>query len=69
MEAAEASVEAERASLYAQEEEYKKILMQDGGRINLLNREPFIEAAVPYQNEAAEEYGVTELLEQIRELK
>lgn len=69
MEAAKASVEAERASLYAQEDEYKQILLDDGGEVNELDREPFIEAAVPYQNEAAEEYGVTELLEQIRELK
>lgn len=67
--AAKASVEAERKSLYAQEEEYKQKLMDDGGKINELDREPFIEAAIPYQNKAAENYDVTELLEKIRALK
>jgi len=69
LEAAKASVEAERASLYKQEDEYKQILIEDGGVVNELDREPFIEAAVPYQNEAAEEYDVVELLEMIRDLK
>lgn len=67
--AAQASVNAERAALYAQEEEYKQILLADGGEVNEIDRTPFIEKAIPLQAEAAEEIGVTELLQKVQDLK
>lgn len=66
--AAKASVDAERVALYAQEDEYKEILIQDGGEVNEIDRTPFIELAVPIQDKAAEEMGVVELLQKIRDL-
>lgn len=69
LKAAEASVEAERQALYDQEDEYKQILIDEGGEVNELDRQPFIDAAVPHQDRAAEEHGVVELLEMIRDLR
>ncbi|MBU8906681.1 TRAP transporter substrate-binding protein [Desertibacillus haloalkaliphilus] len=69
LEAAEASVEAERQALYEQEEEYRQILLDDGAEVNELDRTPFIEVAKPLQDEVAEEIGVGHLLEMIRELE
>ncbi len=69
LEAAKACVETERESLYAQEEEYKQVAINEGASVNEINRTPFIELAVPLQNEAVEDIGVVELLEQIRSLK
>ncbi|SET66403.1 tripartite ATP-independent transporter solute receptor, DctP family [Natronincola peptidivorans] len=68
LQAARASVEAERAALYAQEDEHKQILIDDGGEVNEIDRTPFIELAVPLQDQAAVEMGVVELLEKIRAL-
>lgn len=67
--AAEASVEAERQALYDQEDEYKQILLDDGGEVNEIDQTPFIEIAEPLQDEVAEEIGVTHLLEQIRDMR
>ncbi|MDQ0160462.1 TRAP transporter substrate-binding protein [Alkalibacillus salilacus] len=67
--AAEASVEAEWESLYSQEDEYKEIAQEDGAEINQIDRQPFIDLAKPLQDEYAEEYGVTDLLEKVREAK
>ncbi|GEL77735.1 TRAP transporter substrate-binding protein [Tenuibacillus multivorans] len=67
LKAAEASVQAEWESLYAQEEEYKQIAIDDGAEINEIDRQPFIELAKPLQDQAAEELGVTDLLEKIRQ--
>ncbi len=67
--AAEASVEAEWEALYSQEDEFKDIAIEDGAEVNEIDRQPFIDIAEPLQDEAAEEYGVTELLEQIRDAR
>ncbi|SES07296.1 TRAP transporter substrate-binding protein [Salipaludibacillus aurantiacus] len=69
LEAAAASVEAERQALYEQEEEYRQQLLEDGGEINEIDKAPFIEIAEPLQDEVAEEIGVTHLLEQIRDMR
>ena len=69
MKAARMSVEAEREEVISQEEEYKQVLKEEGGEVNQIDREPFIEAAMPIQDEYAEEYGVEDLLEKVRELK
>lgn len=69
LKAAEASVQAEREALYAQEEEYKQKALDEGAEINEIDRQPFIDIAVPIQDEAAKEMGVEDLLEEIRNLK
>lgn len=69
LKAAEASVDAEREAVYAQEDEYKDKLLEDGGEVNEIDREPFIEIALPLQKEAAKDMGVEDLLQKIEELK
>lgn len=69
MQAAKASVEAERQELYDQETEYKEIAIEDGAQVNEIDRAPFIELAEPLQDEAAAEIGVEDLLQTIRDMK
>lgn len=69
MQAAEASVQAEREALYQQEEEYKQIAIEDGAEVNQIDTQPFIELAKPLQDEAAAEMGVEDLLQQIRDME
>lgn len=69
LKAAAASVESERESLYAQEEEYKQKAIDEGAVVNEIDRTPFIELAKPLQDEAAKEMGVEDLLQKIRDLK
>lgn len=66
LQAAEASVEAERQSLYDKEEEFKQTLLDDGAEVNDIDTAPFINIAEPLQDEVAEEVGVEGLLEKIR---
>ncbi|WP_100404678.1 TRAP transporter substrate-binding protein [Bacillus solitudinis] len=67
--AAEASVKAERQALYTQEEEYKKMALEDGAEINEIDRTPFIDIANPLNVKAAEDIGAEELLKKINDLK
>ncbi|SDJ26047.1 TRAP transporter substrate-binding protein [Salimicrobium halophilum] len=67
-EASKASVEAEWESLHSQEEEYKQQAIEEGAEVNQIDRQPFIDLAKPLQDKAAEEIGVTNLLEKIREI-
>ncbi|MFG6115703.1 TRAP transporter substrate-binding protein [Halobacillus sp. MO56] len=69
MEAAEASVEAERKSVKKQEEEYKQKAIDDGAKVNEIDREPFIELAKPIQDKTAKEIGAEDMLKKIREMK
>lgn len=69
LEAAKASVDAERKSVFAQEDEYKEKAIAEGAEVNEIDRAPFIELAVPLQDKAAKEMGVEKLLEDIRNLK
>lgn len=69
MKAAEASVKAERKSLYNQEDEFKQKAIDDGAEVNEIDRQPFIDLAKPLQDKAAKELGVEELLQQIRDAK
>ena len=69
LEAAAASVEAERQALYAQEEEYKASALADGAEINEIDKTPFIDIAQPIHEKAAQEMGVEELLQKINGLK
>ncbi|WP_034748369.1 TRAP transporter substrate-binding protein, partial [Halalkalibacter wakoensis] len=67
--AADASVQAEREALYAQEEEYKELALEEGAEINEIDRAPFIEIAAPLNEEAAQNMGIEELLQKINDLK
>ncbi|MCM3767628.1 TRAP transporter substrate-binding protein [Neobacillus niacini] len=69
LEAAKASVEAERESVYAQEKEYKEKAIAEGAEVNEIDRAPFIKLATPIQDKAAKEMGADKLLKQIRDLK
>lgn len=69
LEAAKASVEAERKALYAQEDEYKKKAIAEGAVVNEIDRQPFIDKAVPLQDKAAKDIGAEDLLQKIRDLK
>ncbi|WP_079477598.1 TRAP transporter substrate-binding protein [Halobacillus salinus] len=69
LDAAEAAVKKERETLYEQEEEFKQTAIDDGAKVNEIDREPFMELAKPIQDKTAEENGFTDLLEKVRELK
>jgi len=67
--AADASVETEREAIYSQETEYKEKLLEEGGEVNEIDREPFIEIATEVQDKGAEDIGVKDLVEIIRNTK
>jgi tripartite ATP-independent transporter DctP family solute receptor len=69
LEAAKASVEAERKALYDQEDEYKQKLLAEGGEVNEIDRAPFIRLAEPLQEKAAKDMGAEHLLQKIKDLK
>lgn len=69
LEAAKASVEAEREAVFAQEEEYKQKAIDEGAEVNEIDTAPFIEKALPLQDKTAKEIGADDLLNKIRELK
>ncbi|WP_264740917.1 TRAP transporter substrate-binding protein [Cytobacillus firmus] len=69
LEAAKASVEAEREAVYAQEEEYKEKAIADGAEVNEIDKKPFIELAEPLQEKAAKDMGAEELLKKVKDLK
>jgi tripartite ATP-independent transporter DctP family solute receptor len=69
IEAAEASVKAEREAIYDQEEEYKEKAIDEGAEVNEIDRAPFIKLAEPMQVEAAKDMGAEDLLKKIKELK
>jgi tripartite ATP-independent transporter DctP family solute receptor len=69
LEAAKASVEAERQALYDQESEYKEKAIAEGAEVNEIDRTPFIELALPLQEKAAKEMGAEDLLQKIKDLK
>ncbi|WP_449355353.1 TRAP transporter substrate-binding protein [Virgibacillus natechei] len=69
LQAAEASVETEREVTSAQDVEYKEQAIEEGAVVNEIDREPFIEIAKPIQDKYAEEIGVEEMLQKIRDLE
>lgn len=69
LEAAEASVKAEREALYKQEDEYRKKAQDEGAKINEIDRAPFIKLAEPIQEKAAKEIGAEDLFKKIQEAK
>ncbi|ANU11918.1 C4-dicarboxylate ABC transporter substrate-binding protein [Planococcus antarcticus DSM 14505] len=69
MNAAEASVVAEREALYVQEEEYKEKAIAEGAEVSEIDTAPFIEIAEPLQDQATKDMGTEDLLGKIRDLK
>jgi tripartite ATP-independent transporter DctP family solute receptor len=69
LEAAKASVEAERESVTAQEKEYKEKAIKEGAAVNTIDRKPFIEKALPIQDKFAASINAQEILKQIRATK
>jgi tripartite ATP-independent transporter DctP family solute receptor len=69
LEAAKASVEAERESVNAQDVEYKEKAIAEGAVVNEIDRAPFIKLAEPIQEKAAKDMGAEKLLQKIKELK
>ncbi|SFL20184.1 TRAP transporter substrate-binding protein [Halanaerobium salsuginis] len=67
--AAKISIDAEREEVRNQETQYKQVLLDEGGKVNEIDRQPFIEAAMPIQDKAAAQYGVEDLLQMIRDLR
>lgn len=69
MKAAEESVKAEREAVYKQEDEYKQKAIDEGAKVNEIDRQPFIDLAKPLQDKTAKKIGVEDLLQKIRDLK
>ena len=69
LDAAKASVEAERASVIAQEKEYKEKAIKDGAVVNTIDRKPFIQVALPIQDKFAKSIGAEAIVKKIRETK
>lgn len=69
LEAAKASVEAEREAIYNQEEEYKQKAIDEGAEVNEIDTAEFKEIAVPIQEEFAKDIGAEDILEKINDLK
>lgn len=69
LKAAKASVEAERESIYKQEEEYKQKAIDEGAEVNEIDTAKFKEIAVPIQEEFAKDIGAEDILEKINDLK
>ncbi|MFS0750610.1 TRAP transporter substrate-binding protein [Oceanobacillus sp. 1P07AA] len=69
LQAAEASVVAEREATMKQDEEYKEKAIEDGAEVNEIDRQPFIDIATPILNDFAKEIEVEDLLQKIRDLE
>lgn len=63
------ATKAERQALYSEESTYKQKAIDDGAIINTLDRTPFIEKAHSIQDQWAAKYGMTDVLETIRQTK
>ena len=68
LKAAKEATEAERQAIYSEEDKYKKQAISEGAVVNELDRKPFIEAAREIQDELATELGITDMLEEIRNM-
>lgn len=66
LKAAEASVAAERDAVDRDNEVYKQKAIGEGMVVNELDIRPFIEIAIPIQDQLASELGLTDWLESVR---
>lgn len=69
LEAATASVEAEREAVYAQEEEYKQKAIDEGAVVNEIDTAEFKKLATPIQDKLAKDIGAEEILGEINGLR
>ena len=69
LEAAKASVEAERAAVKSDDVAYKQKAIEEGMVVNELDIKPFIELAIPIQDELAKELNLEDLLQKFRDAK
>lgn len=69
LEAATASVEAEREAVYAQEEEYKQKAIDEGAVVNEIDTTEFKKLATPIQDKLAKDIGAEEILGEINGLR
>ncbi|RLC39418.1 MAG: C4-dicarboxylate ABC transporter substrate-binding protein [Candidatus Nealsonbacteria bacterium] len=69
LEAAKASVEAERAAIKRDDVAYKQKAIEEGMVVNELDIKPFIELAIPIQDELAKELNLEYLLQEFRDAK
>lgn len=67
--AAKASEEAERNAVWEQMEEFKQKAINDGAQVNRIDKAPFVQAAIPIQDEWASRMGMTDILQEIRALR
>lgn len=66
LDAAKESAIAERAAVIEDEIKYKEIAIEDGAIVNELDRQPFIDLAVPLQDEFVSSINAEAMLEKIR---
>ena len=66
LDAAKESAIAERTAVIEDEIKYKEIAIKDGAIINELDRQPFIELAIPLQDEFAKSINAEAMIEKIR---
>ena len=69
LEAATASVDAEREAVFAQEEEYKQKAIDEGAVVNEIDTTEFKKLATPIQDKLAKDIGAEEILEKINGLR
>jgi len=69
LEAAKASAEAEREAVMRDNIAYKQKAIDEGMVVNEVDIEPFIELAIPIQDEFAEELGLESLLQKFRDAR
>jgi len=69
LKAAQASAEAEREAVNRDDIAYKQKAIDEGMIVNEVDIEPFIELAIPLQDELAKELGLESLLQKFRDAK
>jgi TRAP-type C4-dicarboxylate transport system substrate-binding protein len=69
LKAAQASSEAEREAVNKDDIAYKQKAIDEGMIVNEVDIEPFVELAIPIQDELAAELGLESLLQKIRDAK
>jgi TRAP-type C4-dicarboxylate transport system substrate-binding protein len=69
LEAAKASVEAERAAVKRDDVTHKQKAIEEGMVVNELDIKPFIELAIPIQDKLAKELNLEDLLQKFRDAK
>ncbi|PSJ45267.1 C4-dicarboxylate ABC transporter substrate-binding protein [Zobellella endophytica] len=69
MAAVHQATRAERQAIYTEESQYKQQAIEGGAIVNTPDRQPFMELAQRIQQQWAEQHGMSELVEQIRQAR